>query len=109
MKIDLSGTIKSRKKLYYGKSACYGITKADKNKFQIYLSELALKDGYIFSETMLHELLHLWFFIINSSLKTKPISETKQHEVLEQVIPVILNHTRLMLEKVGKKNEKIKN
>lgn len=107
MKIDLSGVIKSKKRLYYGKDACYGITRANKNKFKIYLSELALKDGYMFSETMLHELLHLWFFII-STVAVRVPSEADQHEVLEQVIPIILSRTRLMLERKGKKSEKIK-
>lgn len=107
MKLDLSGVIKSRKRLYYGKSACYGITKANKSKFQIYLSELALKDGYIFSETVLHELLHLWFFII-STVAIKVPSEKEQHEVLEQVIPIILSRTALILERKGGRYEKVK-
>jgi len=107
MKIDLSGTIKSRKRLYHGRDACYGLTSVDKKKFRIYLSDLALKDGYIFSETMLHELLHLWFFII-STVAIRVPSEKEQHEILEQVIPTILSRTALVLERKGRTNEKIK-
>lgn len=107
MKIDLSGVIQSRKKLYYGKDACYGITRADKKKFKIYLSDLALKDGYIFSETMLHELLHLWFFIV-STVAIRVPSEEEQHEILEQVIPIILSRTAIILERRKKTNEKVK-
>lgn len=101
MKVDLSGVIKSRKNLRYGKDVCYGITRANKDKFKIYLSELALKDGYIFSETTLHELLHLWFFII-SSYSVRVPSEKEQHEVLEQVIPIILARTGLILKRKKK-------
>src|SRR5258706_9728637 len=107
MKIDLSGTIKSRKSLHYGKDVCYGITKANGDKFQIYLSELALKDKYIFSETMLHELLHLWFFIVNTAV-LRQVSEDEQHEILDQAIPIILSRTAIVLKRREKSNEKVK-
>jgi len=102
MKINLSGTIKSRKRIHYGRQECYGITRANRGKFSIYLSESAMEDGYIFSETILHELLHLWFFIIGS-ISSKKLSEKEQHEVLEEAIPRILSRTGLILERKVRK------
>lgn len=99
MKLNLSGTIKSRKKLQVDNQTCYGVTRGEKDKFSIYISEEALKDGYLFSETILHELLHLWFFILIAALDRDDISEKKQHEVLEQVIPIILSRTGIILKR----------
>lgn len=96
MRLSLSGKIQSRKILRYGKDICYGLTRADKDNFRIYISELALKDINTFSETMLHELLHLWFFILNGASDRWDIPEAKQHEVLEEVMPMILSRTEII-------------
>lgn len=98
MNIKLLGSIQSRKRLNYNKQECYGITKVNKNKFNILISELAFKNGYLFAETMLHELLHLWFFIIATAFG-KEISESEQHAILEPIVPKIVTQVTNSIKK----------
>lgn len=103
MKFKLSGFIKSLPKVQYGGQECYGLTRANKDKFRIYISEKSMEDSYVWAETILHELLHLYCFILIGSGVKRLSSESKQHEFLEQVIPIILSRLNLLLKRNQKR------
>lgn len=97
MNIDLSGIIKTSKRpLKVKGQECFGTTTAKGQKFSILLSEKENRDPIQLIETLLHELLHLYFFII-IGITNRRISEEKQHEVIEASVPFILNKIAITL------------
>lgn len=68
---------------------CYGVVKANENKFKILIAKCAGASYEQFAETLLHELIHLWIFILMALTDTQ-ISEAKQHKIIKKVMPVAL-------------------
>lgn len=91
MKLDLTGTIKTtRRKIIVGRDECVGATYANKNKFLITISEKENPEVLDFLETVLHELLHLYFFIF-MGIRDKKVSDALQHRVIDDVVPYTLS------------------
>lgn len=86
--LDLNGSFKIVKRVRSKNRECYGLTRVFKNRFKIYITEKVAHGIYDFAETSLHEILHLWFFIVGGRINGN-VSERKQHIVIEKVIPVI--------------------
>lgn len=91
MKLNLTGTIKSsERRIRAGDQDCYGLTRVTGNKFSIRISDKENQDAVQFLETLLHEMLHLYFFIL-IAMRGRSISEWKQHNVINVVVPFMLN------------------
>lgn len=109
MKLNISGVIKtSARKLFVGRQECLGVTRADNNKFSIRISEKENTDVVQFLETLLHELLHLYFFIL-IGIKNRRISEDKQHEVIDVVVPFMLNKMAMTLKPKRRRYKYVEN
>ena|SRR5271157_916869 len=73
---------------------CYGVVKANNNKFKILIAKCAGESFEQFAETVLHELLHLWVFILVALTDTR-ISEAKQHKMIKKIMPVALRELEI--------------
>ena len=80
----LFGEIKFQKKVIANKKECYGTCRASGDRFRVAISGAAFKSGSLLLETILHELLHLWFYIVTAITK-KELSERIQHRVIYKV------------------------
>lgn len=98
MSFFLQGIIRSVPRLKYGKQECYGLMQGLKNKFVIKISDEAVEEGQVFADTMLHELLHLYFWILKAR-GVKGLSDPAQHEILEEVLPIVLSRIALILKR----------
>lgn len=107
MQMNLTGTIKvSPRRLKVDGVECMGTTRVKGTHFSILISEKENKETVQFMETLLHEILHLYFFIM-MSLKSTTISEDKQHRVLDAVVPFMLN--KMALELAPKRRHRVTN
>jgi len=98
MKFKFIGSIRSQKKVKIGKDDCYGLTKANKNRFSIIISERNNGDFYQLSETLLHEFLHLFFFIL-SAFNKRALSESEQHKIMDKLTSMLLKKYHSLLRK----------
>lgn len=104
MKMNLSGTISTTPhRLVAGSQLCYGVTRANGNRFSIKISEKDNQDAVQFLETLLHEMLHLYFFII-IGMKGKNVAEWRQHNVIDVVVPFMLNKMAMELQPKRRKH-----
>ena len=99
MMLNLKGTIKSSKKVFWDEQECYGLTKLENKTFSVRLSEQTIQDQ-VFSETLLHEFLHLWLAILfQVHLGKVVITEAEQHEVIDPIVSFGLNKLHNSLKK----------
>lgn len=90
----LTGTVKLiQRKLFMNGSECYGTTTGHGGKFQIRLSNLSIETVWEFIETTVHELLHLWLFILVSAL-TFTLSDAASHRIIEETVKTALRALR---------------
>lgn len=95
--IKVTGQIKTVKRIRYKNQECDGIAYGDKQNFLIKIVESTLKrDNFI--EVLLHELMHVWFFIVLALYKID-ISERKQHKIIEAVAPRMSRQVQRLLRK----------
>jgi hypothetical protein len=88
MLLNLRGFVKSSKRrLFVDGDECLGVTRVYGHRFGIRIVET--KSLVEFYDTLLHELLHLFFFIF-VSVRNKEISTHKQHRVINKAVPYIL-------------------
>ena len=83
--MEITGKIQTVRRVRYKNQECEGITRAFKQSFLIKLAHGTFKRG-VFPEVLLHELLHLWFFICFSVYGVY-LSERKQHRLMNYIIP----------------------
>jgi hypothetical protein len=91
--MKLTGYIKFQNKVIVDGQECYGCTRADKQTWDIRISKDALENYNIFTETIMHELLHLGYFVIMASTK-QDWSERQQHAMLNKIMPVVMKEFR---------------
>lgn len=84
----LKGYIKFQNRVRIKSQECYGVTRANGNKWSIRISRESAKDFYLFAETVFHELLHLGFYIVMACSK-RQWSETAQHRIISKVSRLI--------------------
>ena len=96
--MKLTGYIKFQKKVFVGKQECYGSTYGWRNTFGIRISEDASETFSLYAETILHELLHLWVFILAASIGI-PLTEKKQHKFIELIVPKVIRGLRKTYKK----------
>lgn len=95
--MDLVGSIGVRKRVRVKNEECYGTCCVfKKNTFTIKISETAFDDPVLFAETLLHELLHLWLFIVMKRCNTK-MSEQYQHTIVNKIIPIVVPVVEIFL------------
>jgi hypothetical protein len=87
--MDIIGRIHFQNKVFVNKQECYGVVKANDNKFKILIAKCAGASYEQFAETMFHELTHLAFFIIMALTDTR-LSEKAQHRVIKKLTPIFL-------------------
>ena len=85
----LKGVIKFQKKVIVGKKECYGCCRGDGDRFDIRISQDAADNFEIFSETLIHELIHLWIFILMATVRIN-ITEREQHKIMDKAVKSIL-------------------
>lgn len=102
MKLDLLGTIRSTpRQLMVDGEPCLGVTRANGRRFSIQVVESSnLVDFY---DTILHEMLHLFFFIFGA-IRNKDVPQAVQHRVIEVVVPFMLN--KMAMELAPKRRQK---
>ena len=76
---------------------CWGKCVVEGNRFTINIARKATNDPILYADTMLHELLHLWLFMLEGSNKKFGMSQRKHHALMKIVIPVALNVLKLDL------------
>jgi len=81
----IKGVIKFQKKVIVSKQECYGCCRGDGDQFDIRISQDATENFKIFAETLLHELIHLWMFIIMATIKIN-ITEKEQHIIMKKAV-----------------------
>ncbi len=107
MRMNFKGIIKvTKNRLFVNKQECLGVTKVHRNQFSIKISEQPNKDIVDFMETLLHEMIHLYFFIL-MNIANKRFADYKQHNVIEASVPFILN--KIALEFDSKRIFNVKN
>lgn len=89
MKFNLKGEIKTCKSITIGKESCYGLTKAVNENFSIKILQSTLKDPWLFCQTLLHEMLHLYMFTVMSYAQKYDITEEEQHKVINKYVDEI--------------------
>jgi hypothetical protein len=82
----IQGEIKFQNKVVINKRECFGRCKVSTDHFQIAISKAAGESLSIFAEVLLHELLHLWLFVIEALTK-KRLSDRQHHRIINQIIP----------------------
>jgi hypothetical protein len=87
--MNIYGSIKFQNKIQVKKRACLGKCEAWNNRFRIVIAKSAGQTFSIFAETMLHELLHLWVFIL-MALTNINLSERRQHKIIEKIMPTAI-------------------
>jgi len=83
--IKIKGMIKTVKRIRYKNIECDGITRAHKQEFLIRIARGTF-ERRMFPEVLLHELVHLWFFICFGVYKLY-IPEKLQHKLINQIVP----------------------
>ena len=101
MSFFVQGTIKSAQRVRHQNQECYGLMRGWKNKFSIRISDKAIEDGQMYAETVLHELFHLYFWMLIAR-GVKRLTEKRQHEIIEQAIPVVLSRVANVLKRSRK-------
>lgn len=91
--MNIRGFIKSQKKIIIDNDECYGCTYAYRNRFSIRIAEETGKDFYLFADTVLHELIHLWIFILSACTNVK-ITDNQSHRIINKVMPRALKMVR---------------
>jgi len=91
--MQVTGTIKTQKRVRYRNQECHGIASAHKQKFLIRIAENTFNDPVLYGETLLHELVHVWFFILMGSYPVH-ISERRQHKLIEKLAKAARTYLR---------------
>ena len=91
--MTLIGKIVGKKRVRYGQQECHGKTEVWKNRFLIQIAHSTYRRFYLFINTVLHELLHLWLFIA-MEVRHVELSETRQHVIIYRVVAVALKEFR---------------
>lgn len=91
--MKLNGYIKFQNQVKVGKQECYGCTRANKQNWSVRISKDAMENYHIFAETIIHELIHLGYFVIMASTKQN-WSEAVQHRMLGKIMPVVLRQLK---------------
>ena len=92
--MKLKGYIKFQNKVKVKNQESYGLTEAIGDHFRILISRESSKDFYLFSETILHELIHLGYFVIMACSTTTNLSERSQHAMINKIMPVMIAQLR---------------
>jgi len=79
----IDGFIRFQKSVLVRGTDCYGSTCTNKKRFSVRISDI--EDNRLFSEVVMHELLHLWLSIVESRTK-KSYSETTHHRIINKII-----------------------
>jgi hypothetical protein len=95
------GIIKFQKEVFADKQECYGCVRVNDNKFRVLIAKCAGENIKIFVETIFHELLHLGCFVVMAVTKAS-MSERRQHEMINKVMPRILDRKFLKAMQGGK-------
>lgn len=96
----IKGKIKTVKRIRYKNQECEGITKANKQSFLIRVVYNTLDRG-LFPEVLLHELIHLWYFIC-FSVYGLYLSEREQHRLMNRLVPKMSSSFMKLLKQKGK-------
>lgn len=86
MKMKLKGAIELVDRVRVKGQACWGVTQAHGQTFRIRVARSAIHNGAMFAETLLHEMLHLWIFIVCSAMG-KQTSARRHHEIIDAIVP----------------------
>ena len=86
----LKGKIRFQKQVHVEGQDCFGCARSSGNYFDIRISQDATDNLLLFADTLLHELCHLWIFIVVSALKVD-ITEKQQHRIINKIVPNAAN------------------
>ena len=92
--MTFKGIIKFQRKVVADKRECYGCVYVNDDKFRVLIAQCAGESFDKFAETIFHELLHLGCFVI-AAVTGASTSERKQHELINVVMPRLLNSRAL--------------
>jgi hypothetical protein len=87
--MDIIGRVRFQKTVTVGGQPCYGAVRADDNRFKILIAKCAGESFEQFAETLLHEFVHLVYFIL-IALTDFNVSERAQHKTIEKIMIVFL-------------------
>ncbi len=90
----LIGEIKLiNRRIFSDGDECYGTAIANKNRFHIRLSNIGIETVDDFIDTTLHELLHLWLFILIAAL-TVTLSDAASHRIIDATVKTAMRCLR---------------
>jgi hypothetical protein len=86
MKMRLKGSIELVKEAVVRGEHCLGTTEAKGSWFRIRIADVTTHRGELFCETTLHELIHLWLYIVTAATGTE-LTEKEHHKIIDVVVP----------------------
>lgn len=91
--MNLKGYIKTAKKIKIGNSQCYGVSTGYGNKFGIRIEDsLMKKHPAMFLRVLLHEIIHLYFFIVDDYTRHKlNLTEGVQHKIMGKLVKELVD------------------
>ena len=93
--MKLKGTIQSSPSIVSGGVKCAGTTEVAKERFLIRIADECFDDDENFQDVMLHELLHLWLFIVdNRGGRVTKFSERRHHRIINPIVDFALKRGR---------------
>ena len=90
------------RRLLHGRDECYGTTEVNGRRFMIRISTKLANNTDDFADTLLHELLHLFFFVLSGLLKLK-ISNKVEHQIIERTTKFVMRQVKYELKKKVKR------
>lgn len=86
--MNLKGIIKTSKRVIVKNQECYGVAVGHKNTFTIKIDESIFRERpTLFLKVLLHELIHLYFFIIEDYTKSHlNLTEGIQHKLMRKPV-----------------------
>lgn len=100
--MNLVGSISTRKRVRADNQECYGTCNAYKRTFTIRIAESAFDDPIMFADTLLHELIHLWLFIVMTRCNTQ-MSDRGHHTIIDMLVPkAVLKLKKFLIDRKRK-------
>lgn len=88
------GTIEFvNRRIFSKRDECYGITQVDGRRFWIKLATPAHDELWELVDTLLHEVMHLFFFVL-AAFTDANLSIAAHHRVISRVVPYAIRMLR---------------
>jgi len=88
------------KKLWQDGDECYGITEISDSGFRIRISNSLAQDVRDFRDTLVHELLHLYIFMMQG-VYAKSLSNAAHHRITDELVAKIVKSVNAEFKKRG--------